>query len=140
MHFQCIQEGECFIFSQIVDVVPNTFQNFCECYNIQVKPYATPMLICSLRQEIHNGQKVLLTVVTQLLNPTLKCIDNFRLRQLSIPSAIYMFKVSKKQQSNILNTFKVNNKYTRTASDASFVNFEHLSHIILLLILLNLNK
>ena len=86
-----------FIFFQIVEVVPNTFQNFCECYNIQVKPYATPIVICSLRQEILNGQKVLLTVVTQLLNPTLKCMDNFRLRQLSIPSAIYMFKVSKKQ-------------------------------------------
>ena len=31
-----------------------------------------------------------------LLDLTLKCIDKFRLRQLSIPSNIYVFKVSKK--------------------------------------------
>ena len=34
--------------------------------------------------------------VTGLLDPTLKCIDHFRLRQQSIPSTICIFKVSKK--------------------------------------------
>ena len=36
--------------------------------------------------------------------------------------------------------FKVNNKDTRTTSGTSIVNFEHILHFILLLILLNLNK
>ena len=36
--------------------------------------------------------------------------------------------------------FKVNSKDTRTTSGASSVNFEHILHFILLLILLNLNK
>ena len=38
------------------------------------------------------------------------------------------------------NIFKVNNKDTRTTSGASVVNFEHISHFILLLLLLNSNK
>ena len=33
--------------------------------------------------------------VARLLDLTLKCIDKFRLKQWSIPSSIYMFKVSK---------------------------------------------
>ena len=51
-----------------------------------------------------NDWKLLLTVIqlsfmlnmTGFLDPTLKYIDKFRLRQWSIASAIYMFKVSKK--------------------------------------------
>ena len=50
-----------------------------------------------------NSWELLLTVVTdsftlnvtRCLDPTLKYIDNFRIRQQSIPSSIYMFKVSK---------------------------------------------
>ena len=38
---------------------------------------------------------VIVLNVTGLLDPTLKCIDKFRLRQKSIPSDTYMFKVSK---------------------------------------------
>ena len=38
------------------------------------------------------------------------------------------------------NIFKVNNKDTRTTSDTFIAKFEHISHFILLLILLNLNK
>ena len=38
------------------------------------------------------------------------------------------------------NIFKVKNKDTRTMSGASIVIFEHVSHFILLLILLNLSK
>ena len=41
---------------------------------------------------------------------------------------------------NVLNIFKVDNKYTKTISSASIVNFEHISQFILLLLLLNLNK
>ena len=49
-----------------------------------------------------------------------------------------MFKVTKKH--NVSNIFKVNNKDTRTTSGASVVNFEHISHFTLQLILLNSNK
>ena len=55
-----------------------------------------------------------------------------------------MFKVSKKRTTleqcvkSIL--FTVNNKDTRTMSGVSIVNFEHISHFILLLILPNSNK
>ena len=38
------------------------------------------------------------------------------------------------------NIFKVSNKDTRTTSGTSIVNFKHISHFILLLILLNMNK
>ena len=38
------------------------------------------------------------------------------------------------------NIFKVNIKDTRTMSDASIVNFEHILHIIILSLLLNSNK
>ena len=36
---------------------------------------------------------------------------------------------------NVSNKFKVNHKDTRKISGASIVNFEHISHIILLLFL-----
>ena len=36
--------------------------------------------------------------------------------------------------------FKVNNKDTRTTSGTYIVNSEHISHFILILLLLNLNK
>ena len=49
-----------------------------------------------------------------------------------------MFKGSKK--NNVSDTFKVNNKDTRTTSGASIVNFEHVPHFILLILLLNSNK
>ena len=38
------------------------------------------------------------------------------------------------------NIFKVNNKDSRAISGASTVNFEHISHFILPLLLLNSNK
>ena len=68
-----------------------------------------------------NGWKLLLTVATWIMLLTwqldLKYIDQFRLRQLSIPSTIYMFKVSKITQKSKNKTleqcqyiFKVNNK------------------------------
>ena len=58
----------------------------------------------SLWHKIVNGWNLFLTVltysfvlnVTGLLDPTLKCIDEFTLRQQNNSSAIYMFKVSKK--------------------------------------------
>ena len=101
-----------------------------------------------LWQKIGNGWKLLLTVsivsfvlnVTQLLDPTLECIDKFRFRQQSVPSIIYMFRVSKKHWNNMSNIFKVNNKDTRLTADVSIAYFEHILHFIPLLILLNLNK
>ena len=68
----------------------------------------------------------------------LRNIDKFKLRQQSISFAIYMFKGSKK--NNVSDIFKVNNKDTRTTSGASIVNFEHVPHFILLILLLNSNK
>ena len=59
------------------------------------------------------------------------------LRQESVPSVISMFKISKK---NTWTTCQVYSKNDRTTSGASIVNFEHISHFILLLILLNSNK
>ena len=58
----------------------------------------------SLLKKIWNSWKQLLTVVTKsfilnvtgLLGLTLKHIDELRLRQQSIPSSIFMFKISKK--------------------------------------------
>ena len=38
------------------------------------------------------------------------------------------------------NIFKVNNKGTRSTSEASIVKFKHIAHFILLLMLLNSNK
>ena len=38
------------------------------------------------------------------------------------------------------NMFTVNNKDTRTMSVTTIVNFEHISHFILLLLLLDSNK
>ena len=35
-----------------------------------------------------------------LLNPTLECIDKYRLRQLSIPSAVHVRCQQKKQHTN----------------------------------------
>ena len=46
----------------------------------------------------------------------------------------------KKRYKNVLNIFKVNIEDTRTMSDAFIVNFEHISHIIILSLLLNSNK
>ena len=68
--------------------------------------------------------------VTGLLDSTLKRIDKLRLvRQYSIPSTIYMFKVSKKS-----NIFKVNNKNTGKMPVASIVKSEHILHLILAII------
>ena len=68
--------------------------------------------------------------VTGLLDSTLKRIDKLRLvRQYSIPSAIYMFKVSKKS-----NIFKVNNKNTGKMPVASIVKSKHILHLILAII------
>ena len=64
--------------------------------------------------------------MTGLLDPTLKCIDKFRLRQGSIPSAIYMFKVSK--------------KHTRTTCQiySKLVIKTPQRHLVLLLLTLNI--
>ena len=70
---------------------------------------------------------------------TLEQIDTFRYRQQSILSSIYMLKVCIKNTRNVSNMFKFNNTNTRT-SFASIVNFEHISHFILLLLVLNSNK
>ena len=51
-----------------------------------------------------------------------------------------MFRAEKKPlQNNLSNIFKVNIKDTKMMSSASIVNFEHISHIMFL-ILLNLSK
>ena len=42
--------------------------------------------------------------------------------------------------NNVPNIFKVNKKDIKTMCGASIVNFEHISHFILLLTLLNLSK
>ena len=61
-------------------------KNFCGlCYNIQFNPYATSKVELFVTKNILN--------VTWLLDLTLKHIDKFRLRQKSIPSDNYMFKV-----------------------------------------------
>ena len=88
----------------------------------------------SLWQEIGNGWKLLLTVVTEsfvlnvtcLLDPTLKCINKFRLRQKSIPSDIYMFKISKKHTKT---TYQVYSKLRITTPDW---------HLVFLLLTLNI--
>ena len=46
----------------------------------------------------------------------------------------------KKHYNNVSNISKVNIKNTSTMSGACIVNFEHISHIIILSLLLNLNK
>ena len=81
-----------------------------------------------------NSWELLLTVFTELhlkckglLDPTLKGIDKFRLRQQSIPSSIYIFSASKKTQNDVSNIFKANNKDTITMSGASIVE-GHLRH------------
>ena len=61
-----------------------------------------------------------------------------------------MFKVSKKKkekekekrknQKNVSNIIRVNIQDRRTTSGAFIVNFKHMSHFILLLILPDLNK
>ena len=86
-------------FLEIMEVAPpsptNIFQNFSGlCYNIQLKPYEH-LRWSSLWQIIGNDWKVLLVFVTQVLDSTLT-INLDWLRQLSIPYAIYMFKVSKR--------------------------------------------
>ena len=106
-------------------------------------------LRCSfLWQKIRNSWKLLLTVVkenftlnvTGLIYPTLKHKDKFRLRQLSIPSGIYMFKLSKKNTRNVLNIFLISSKHIRMVSLASIINFEHILHFILLFLSLHLSK
>ena len=96
---------------------------------------------------IGNGWKLLLTVLTSSfiwnvaghLDPTLKHIDKIRLRQLSISSCICMFKLSKSTR-NLSNIFQVYNKDTSTTPSASVVNYEHISHVVLLLLLVNSTK
>ena len=76
--------------------------------------------------------------MTRCLDLTLKHIDKIiLLRQESVPSANYVIKVGKKHTRI---TFKVNNNDTRTMSSASIVNFERISHFVILLLLFNLIK
>ena len=71
-------------------------------------------------------------------------LESGPLRQWSIPSNIYIFKHRKtwniRNIRNKSNVFKVNNKDTRIIYVASLVNFEHILHFIILLLLLNSNK
>ena len=95
-----------------------------------------------LRQIIGNSWKLLLTVVLNvagLLDATLKDIDKFRFFK-AIKYSIRHLHVQTHQKNltrNVLNIFKVNDKLTSTRSVASIVNFEYISHFILLLLLLN---
>ena len=75
----------------------------------------------------------------QKMEPTLKCINKFRLRQENIPTNIYIFKVSKNRTTCQM-YLKLNNKDTRMISGAFIVNFEHISHFVQLLLMLNLNR
>ena len=75
----------------------------------------------------------------QKMEPTLKCINKFRLRQENIPTNIYIFKVSKNRATCQI-YLKLNNKDTRMISVAFIVNFEHISHFVQLLLMLNLNR
>ena len=109
------------------------------CPTIPFRIFVDHVAVCnilrwsSLWQKIVNGWKLLLIVltwrfvvnVTELLDLTLKCINEFRLRQYSNPSAIYMFKVSKKTLQQCVKYMKVNSKDTGTMYGASIVNFEH---------------
>ena len=77
--------------------------------------------------------------VTGLLDPTLKHIGNFNLRQI-IPFAFFMFKASKKNKHpHTRTTCQIYSKLKAAewTSGASIVNFEHILHFILLLLLLN---
>ena len=81
--------------------------------------------------------------VTGLLDPTLKCIDNFDKGDKVLHPTSALSKSAKKQLSKVSNVLKVNSKDTRTTSGASIVNFEHKFGIYLqfvLLLLLNSNK
>ena len=91
MHFQGIQESDVFIFlHSIMGGDPHhTFQNFCGlCCNIQFNPYAKSKVGLFVTNNIFLN-------VIWLLNLTLKYIGKFRLRQKSIPSGNYMFRVRK---------------------------------------------
>ena len=56
------------------------------------------------------------------------------------PVNIYMFKVNKeKHQKKVWNTFKINNKNTRTTS-CFFVNSEHISRRFLLFLIVGFEK
>ena len=68
--------------------------------------------------------------VIWLLNLTLKHIDKFRLRQESIPSGNYMFKVRKISRAMYQIIFKVENKDTRATSGIFILNFEEISYFI----------
>ena len=49
-------------------------------------------------------------------------------------------KSAKKQLKNVPNIFKVNYKDMKMTSGVSIVNFEHILHFVLLLILVNSSK
>ena len=59
----------------------------------------------------------------------------------AIKYSVHHLHVQSRQKINtVSNRFKVNNKDTRKMSGASVVNFEHILHVTVLLILLSLNK
>ena len=114
----------------------------------------------SLLKKIWNSWKQLLTVVTKsfilnvtgLLGLTLKhrwteikttkySIQHFHVQnqQKNPKSSNNNSNNKKNNMRNVSNMFKVSNIDTRTFL-ASIVNFEHISHFILLLLLLNSNK
>ena len=63
----------------------------------------------------------------------------FRLKIVTQPAFIQSQQY--KHQSNVWNMFKVNKKYTSTSLYFYIiVNFEHISHIVLVFPLLTLNK
>ena len=49
-------------------------------------------------------------------------------------------KQTNKKKNNVSNILKVNHKDTKMMPGASIINFKHISHFILMLLLLNSNK
>ena len=137
MYFKGIQQGKLFIFfrgfTQSRGGMTPIF--FCgSCYNIQFKPYATSNMALFVIKK-GNSWKLLLTFVTLsfilnvtgLLDTTLKCIDKvikIYIKAISIPSAIYLLKVRKKNTSTECQI------YSKLTFGASIVNFENVPHFM----------
>ena len=129
------QNGTTVVAAMTISKVVNNWRSMLQINTLQKSqnyPKSYPMELFFL-QKIVNDWKLLLIAltwhfvlnVTELLDLTLKCINEFRLRQYSNPSAIYMFKVSKKILQQCVKYMKVNSKDTGTMYGASIVNFEH---------------
>ena len=122
-------------------VPPDTPQNFRRSYcNIQFNPDAA----YKMELFVTINRKQLETVVDCCYKELRLICDSRTNRYIQVQTTKYSVQhlhaqSPHKNTRNVSNIFKFNNKDTRT-SFASIVNFEHISHFILLLLVLNSNK